>query len=53
MLRNDTQFEAIAKEKEIFVNTNVVDFDIIPLTQTRMRKKKKCQERHHQMNCKT
>ncbi|KAL5236453.1 hypothetical protein ACI65C_003863 [Semiaphis heraclei] len=41
LFRNDTQFEAIVKEKEIFVNTNVVDFDIIPLTQTRMRKKKK------------
>jgi len=31
LCRNDTQFEAIVKEKEIFANTNVLDFEIIPI----------------------
>jgi len=39
--RNDIQFEALVKEKEIFVNSKVVDFDLTPLAQIRIRKKKK------------
>lgn len=40
LLRSDVQFEAIMKEKEIFVNSKI-DFDLSPFAQIRTRKKKK------------
>lgn len=40
-LRSDTQFEALIKKKEMFVNSTVENFDLIPLALIRTRKKKK------------
>lgn len=39
-LRSDTQFDVLIKKKEMFINSTVEDFDLIPLALIRTKKKK-------------